>query len=124
MSPNITVRIQSYHILRRDSRGGVALLIKNNFLFYKMQIKHSQEELAQNQCVAAKVVITKTVHLVVSSIYCPPGIIPSKKLLMFLSDGLENVIIMGYFNAKHQVFPCTHISSSNSSADILDILNT
>lgn len=130
-------------------RGGVALLLKEGIEYSEAVFDLTKEELNNNEYTAAKVLLNGHAALLIATIYCPPKTTPSGKLITALADNNGHTIIMGDFNAKHTDFNCnttnhsgkvlrdilnntnlailntnepTHIHSSTSKADILDLV--
>ena len=120
----ITFKIQGYDTIRNDrspgSRGGVAFLVKHGLVVNKEFRNADFNIITENEALAINLELSSNQTLTLATIYCPDGN-PNFSLFQTFNNLSDNVMFVGDFNSKLEVFGC---ASNNTSGPMLKLSKT
>ena len=119
LNRKVNFKIQGYDTIRNDrstgSGGGVAFLVKHGLVVNKEFRNADFSIIIDNEALAINLELSCNQNLTLATIYCPNGK-PKLSLFQTICKLSDNVMFVGDFNSKSEVFGC---ASKNDSGPIL-----
>ena len=115
----LNFKIQGYDTIKNDrstgTRGGVAFLIKHGLVINKEYCYIDFNIITDNKALVIDIDLCNNQNLILATIYCPNGN-PNFRLFETINNLFDNVMFVGNFNSKLEVFG---YAKKNSSGPML-----